>query len=162
MSADRGAAATPPRRVRPQAALEEVSRLRGVLASKDKRLSEAEDLAKAAVEARDEALADSRRRASSDPPVARRRTVAEEEDATVAAEAATAAALHERDIRIRDLETQVWGRAGSDRWVVGVPTRGAAAAATWIFRGDESRRRRGGDVDSAWRFVVAPPRLRRG
>ena len=29
--------------------------------------------------------------------------------------------------------------------------RGDAAAATWIFRGDESRRRRGWDVDIPWR-----------
>ena len=29
--------------------------------------------------------------------------------------------------------------------------RGDAAAATWIFRGDESRRRRGRDVDIPWR-----------
>ena len=30
---------------------------------------------------------------------------------------------------------------------------GRAAAATWIFRGDKSRRRRGCDVDSLWRRV---------
>ena len=40
--------------------------------------------------------------------------------------------------------------------------RGAAAAATWIVRGDESRRRRGLDVDSPRRRVAAPPRSRRG
>ena len=40
--------------------------------------------------------------------------------------------------------------------------RGGAAAATWIVRGDGSRRRRGRDVDSPWRWVAATPRLRRG
>ena len=39
--------------------------------------------------------------------------------------------------------------------------RGGAAAATWKFRGDESRRRRGRDVNSS-RRPVAPPRPRRG
>ena len=38
--------------------------------------------------------------------------------------------------------------------------RGAAAAGTWIVRGDASRRRRGWDVDSP--CVAAPPRLGRG
>ena len=33
--------------------------------------------------------------------------------------------------------------------------RGDAAAATWIFRGDESRRRRGCDVDLPWRRAAA-------
>ena len=41
-------------------------------------------------------------------------------------------------------------------------SRGGAAAATRIFRGDESRRRRGYDVDIPWRRVAAAPRLRRG
>ena len=36
--------------------------------------------------------------------------------------------------------------------------RGGAATATWIFRGDESRRRGGGDVDIPWRQVA--PRYR--
>ena len=40
--------------------------------------------------------------------------------------------------------------------------RGDAAAATWIFRGDGSRRRRGGDVDLPWRRIAATPRRRRG
>ena len=39
--------------------------------------------------------------------------------------------------------------------------RGDAACATWIFRGDESRRRRGRDVDLPWRRVEATPRPRR-
>ena len=34
-------------------------------------------------------------------------------------------------------------------------SRGAAAARTWIVRGDESRRRRGPDVDSPWRRAAA-------
>ena len=38
--------------------------------------------------------------------------------------------------------------------------RGTAAGATWIFRGDASRR--GRDVDIPRRCVAAPPRLRRG
>ena len=33
--------------------------------------------------------------------------------------------------------------------------RGDAAATTWLFRGDESRRRRGRDVDNPWRRVDA-------
>ena len=33
---------------------------------------------------------------------------------------------------------------------------------TWTFCGDESRRRRGCDVDIQWRRVAATPRLRRG
>ena len=37
-------------------------------------------------------------------------------------------------------------------------SRGAAAAATWTFRGSESRRRRGCDIP--WERVAAPPRLR--
>ena len=41
-------------------------------------------------------------------------------------------------------------------------SRGAAAAATWKVRGDESRRRRGRDVDIPWRRDAAPPRPRRG
>ena len=41
-------------------------------------------------------------------------------------------------------------------------SRGDAAAATWIIRGDESRRRRGCDVESPWRRVAATPWLRRG
>ena len=41
-------------------------------------------------------------------------------------------------------------------------SRGAAAAATWIFRGDESRRGRGRDVDITWRRVAAPLRVPRG
>ena len=40
--------------------------------------------------------------------------------------------------------------------------RGAAAATTWIFRGHESRRRRGNDVNIPRTRVAAPPRLRRG
>ena len=40
--------------------------------------------------------------------------------------------------------------------------RGDAAAATWIVRGDESRRRRGYDVDIPRRRIAATPRLRRG
>ena len=34
--------------------------------------------------------------------------------------------------------------------------------ATWIFRGDQSRRRRGCHVDSPWRPVAATPRVPRG
>ena len=34
--------------------------------------------------------------------------------------------------------------------------------AAWAFRGDESRRRRGCDVDIPWRRVAAAPRPRRG
>ena len=41
-------------------------------------------------------------------------------------------------------------------------SRGDAAAATWIIRGDQSRRRRGGDVDNSRRPVAATPRRRRG
>ena len=41
-------------------------------------------------------------------------------------------------------------------------SRGDAAAVTWTVRGDESRRRRGCDVDGPWRRVAATPRLRRG
>ena len=37
-------------------------------------------------------------------------------------------------------------------------SRGAAAATTWIVRGDESRRRRGCDVDIPWRRVAPPLR----
>ena len=37
-------------------------------------------------------------------------------------------------------------------------SRGHAAAAPWRFRGDESRRRRGRDVDLPWRRVAATPR----
>ena len=40
--------------------------------------------------------------------------------------------------------------------------RGDAAAATWKFRGDGSRRRRGRDVEIPCRRVAATPRLRRG
>ena len=36
---------------------------------------------------------------------------------------------------------------------------GDAAAATWTFRGDESRRRRGCHVGNPWRLVAATPRL---
>ena len=39
---------------------------------------------------------------------------------------------------------------------------GAAVAATWIVRGDESRRRRGRGGDIPWRRVAATPRPRRG
>ena len=39
--------------------------------------------------------------------------------------------------------------------------RGGAAAATWLFRGDNSRRRRGRDVDVPGRRVAAAPRPRR-
>ena len=38
----------------------------------------------------------------------------------------------------------------------------AAAAATRIFRGDESRHRRGYHVDIPWRWVAAAPRPQRG
>ena len=41
-------------------------------------------------------------------------------------------------------------------------SRCAAAAATWKFRGDGSRRRRGRDVEIPCRRVAATPRLRRG
>ena len=44
-------------------------------------------------------------------------------------------------------------------------SRGAAAGPTWIFPGDESRRRRGCDVDTQWRRAAATrsrPRRRRG
>ena len=34
--------------------------------------------------------------------------------------------------------------------------------ATWIFRGDESRRRRGRDADILWRRVAVMPRVPRG
>ena len=40
--------------------------------------------------------------------------------------------------------------------------RGDAAAATWTFRGDGSRRGRGRDVDSPRRRVATRPRPRRG
>ena len=40
--------------------------------------------------------------------------------------------------------------------------RGDAAVATWIFRGDDSRRRRGCDLDIPRRRFAATPRLRRG
>ena len=40
--------------------------------------------------------------------------------------------------------------------------RGGAAAATWIFRGGNVRRRRGCDVDIPWRPRAAAPRRRRG
>ena len=40
--------------------------------------------------------------------------------------------------------------------------RGDAAVATWISRGDGSRRRRGCDVDNSWRRVAATLRPRRG
>ena len=42
------------------------------------------------------------------------------------------------------------------------PSRGGAAAATWIFRGAESRRRRGRDVDIPRRRVAAAPLPRHG
>ena len=41
-------------------------------------------------------------------------------------------------------------------------SRDAAAAATWIFRGNKSRHRRGRDVDIPRRQVAAPPQPRRG
>ena len=41
-------------------------------------------------------------------------------------------------------------------------SRGDAAAATWMFREDESRQRRGCDVDIQWSRVAATPRPRRG
>ena len=47
------------------------------------------------------------------------------------------------------------------RYSVGT-SRGAAAAASWIFRGDESRRRRGRELDILWRRVAPPPRVPRG
>ena len=37
-------------------------------------------------------------------------------------------------------------------------SRGDAAAATWVFRGNELQRRRGCDVDSPWKRVAAPRR----
>ena len=40
--------------------------------------------------------------------------------------------------------------------------RGDAAATTWIFRGDGSRRCRGYDVDIPWGRVAATPRVPRG
>ena len=43
-----------------------------------------------------------------------------------------------------------------------VESRCDAAAATRRFRGDESRRRRGCDVDSPWRRIAATLRPRRG
>ena len=58
-----------------------------------------------------------------------------------AAVRAAAAAAPER----RDLATAVAARAGMETG------RGDAAAATWIFRGDGSRRRRGRDADIPWR-----------
>ena len=39
---------------------------------------------------------------------------------------------------------------------------GPATATTWIFRGDESRPRRGHDVDIPRGRLAAAPRLRRG
>jgi len=39
-------------------------------------------------------------------------------------------------------------------------SRGGAAAAAWIFRGDETRRRRGRDAKSPRRRVAATPRTR--
>ena len=53
---------------------------------------------------------------------------------------------------------------------ISLMNRDGAAAATWTFRGDasrrrrgcESRRRRGRDADISWRQVAAAPRLRRG
>ena len=50
--------------------------------------------------------------------------------------------------------TRSWRRRGHNvdsPWT----SRGDAAAATWTFRGDESRRRRGRDVESPWREVAA-------
>ena len=41
-------------------------------------------------------------------------------------------------------------------------TRRGDAAAAWMFRGDESRRRRSRDVEILWRRVAAPPRPLRG
>ena len=60
-----------------------------------------------------------------------------------------------------------WGWSGMYAWHVrraDIPqtSRGDAAAGTWIFRGGESRRHRGQDVDSPWRRVAAAPWLRRG
>ena len=40
-------------------------------------------------------------------------------------------------------------------------SRGNAAAATWMFREDKSRQRRGCDVDIPWRRVAAAPPWRR-
>ena len=73
-------------------------------------------------------------------------------------------------VRRADLSFDDSRRRGCD---VSVETsRGDAAAATWMFRGsesrrrifggDESRRRRRRDVDSPWRRVAAAPRPRRG
>ena len=47
---------------------------------------------------------------------------------------------------------------------VGIPwtSCGDAAAATWLFHGDESRGRRGCAVDISWRRAAGAPRLRRG
>ena len=41
-------------------------------------------------------------------------------------------------------------------------SRGVAAAATWIVRGDGSRRRRSRHADVPWRQIAATPRPRRG
>ena len=59
------------------------------------------------------------------------------------------------------------GKADSWRGLVhrcwpGCESKRAAARRRRIFRGDESRRRRGCDVDSPWRRVAATPRPRRG
>ena len=60
----------------------------------------------------------------------------------------------------------VWMRRGAAAAAdVDIPwrcSRGAAAAATRIVRGDRSRRRRGCHADSPRRGVAAPPRPRRG
>ena len=71
-----------------------------------------------------------------------------EGDASVAAEVAD---------NLDQLGVSCFRRAGIPR-----TGRGDAAAATWKFRGDESRRRRGCDADILRRRVAATPWLRRG
>ena len=51
----------------------------------------------------------------------------------------------------RDIMPLVDAAAGDDR-----RCRNAAAAASWTFRGDESRRRRRHELDIPWRRVAAP------
>ena len=57
-----------------------------------------------------------------------------------------------------------WRRARRRRGYSVETSRGAAAAATWIVRGDESQRRRGCDVDIPWRLArhqMGPPQATR-
>ena len=71
------------------------------------------------------------------------------------------------DRRKRDAAAATWtfredeSRRRRATWIV----RGGESRrrrATWIVREDESRRRRGWNVDSPWRRVAATPRLERG